>query len=108
MVGPLRVDPDGLLDLPDGFSYRVVSKSGDTMDDGLKVPPAHDGMAAFPGPDGRVILVCNHEMPPAFPEYSAFGTGFQALPDRLKERVYDHGGGTSPGAGGTTVSRNLH
>ena len=104
VVGPLRPDPDGLLDLPAGFSYRVVSKSGDTMDDGLKVPPAHDGMAAFPGPDGRVILVCNHEMPPAFPEYSAFGTGFQALPDRLKERVYDHGGGTSPGAGGTTTT----
>jgi secreted PhoX family phosphatase len=61
VVGPLRADPDGLLDLPDGFSYRVISKSGDAMDDGLKVPPAHDGMAAFPGPDGRVILVCNHE-----------------------------------------------
>ena len=104
VVGPLRADPDGLLDLPAGFSYRVVSKSGDTMDDGLKVPPAHDGMAAFPGPDGKIILVCNHEMPPAFPEYSAFGTGFQALPDRLKERVYDHGGGTSPGAGGTTTT----
>ena len=54
------------------------------MDDGFKVPPAHDGMAAFAGPDGRVILVCNHEMPPAFPEYSAFGTGFQALPERVE------------------------
>ncbi len=103
-AGPLRADPDGLLDLPAGFSYRVVSKSGDTMDDGFKVPPAHDGMAAFSGPGGRVILVCNHEMPPAFPEYSAFGTGFQALPEHVRERVYDHGGGTSPGAGGTTTT----
>ena len=103
-IGPLRADPDELLDLPDGFSYRIVSKSGDTMDDGFQVPPAHDGMAAFPGKDGRVILVCNHEMPPAFPEYSAFGTGFEALPGRIKERVYDHGGGTSPGAGGTTTT----
>ena len=103
-VGPLRVDPGELLDLPHGFSYRVVSRSGDTMDDGLKVPPAHDGMAAFPGRDGRIILVCNHEMPPAFPEYSAFGTGFAALPEATKERVYDHGGGKSPGAGGTTTT----
>lgn len=102
--GPLQRDPGGLLDLPAGFSYHVVSKAGDTMDDGFKVPPAHDGMAAFPGADGRVVLVCNHEMPPAFPEYSAFGTGFQALPERIKERIYDHGGGTSPGAGGTTTT----
>ena len=103
-IGPLRPDPGELLDLPDGFSYRIISKSGDTMDDGFRVPPAHDGMAAFPGPDGKVILVCNHEMPPAFPEYSAFGTGFEALPDHIKERVYDHGSGTSPGAGGTTTT----
>jgi secreted PhoX family phosphatase len=74
------------------------------MDDGFIVPPAHDGMAAFPGTDGRVILVCNHEMPPAFPEYSAFGTSFKALPDQIKERVYDHGGDRSPGAGGTTTT----
>ncbi|HSM30247.1 MAG TPA: alkaline phosphatase PhoX [Woeseiaceae bacterium] len=103
-LGPLRADPNKLLDLPDGFSYRVVSKAGDTMDDGFRVPPAHDGMAAFAGSDGRVVLVCNHEMPPAFPEYSAFGTGFEALPEPVKERVYDHGGGTSPGAGGTTTT----
>jgi secreted PhoX family phosphatase len=103
-TGSLRPDPDELLDLPDGFSYRIVSKSGDTMDDGFAVPPAHDGMAAFPGHDGRVVLVCNHEMPPAFPEYSAFGTGFEKLPESIRERVYDHGGGRSPGAGGTTTT----
>jgi secreted PhoX family phosphatase len=103
-AGLLRPDPDELLDLPDGFSYRIVSKSGDTMDDGFTVPPAHDGMAAFPGHDGRVVLVCNHEMPPAFPEYSAFGTGFRELPEGIRERVYDHGGGRSPGAGGTTTT----
>ncbi len=103
-VGPLRPDPGKLLDLPDGFSYRIVSRSGDTMADGFQVPPAHDGMAAFPGNDGRIILVCNHEMPPAFPKYSAFGTDFEALPERIRERVYDHGGGRSPGAGGTTTT----
>ena len=103
-IDSLQPDPEELLDLPAGFSYRIVSQSGDTMDDGSKVPHAHDGMAAFPGEDGRVILVCNHELPPAFPKHSAFGTGFAALPEPVKERVYDHGGGTSPGAGGTTTT----
>ncbi len=103
-IGPLRPDPGELLDLPEGFSYRVVSTAGDTMDDGFRVPLAHDGMAAFEGRDARVVLVCNHEMPPAFPEYSAFGTDFAALPDQVRARIYDHGGGRSPGAGGTTTT----
>lgn len=103
-LGPLRPDPGELLDLPEGFSYRVVSKAGTAMDDGFTVPPAHDGMAAFAGADGRIVLVCNHEMPPAFPKYSAFGTGFDTLPKHVKARVYDHGGGKTPGAGGTTTT----
>ena len=74
------------------------------MADGFNVPPAHDGMAAFPGLDGRIVLVCNHEMPPAFPEYSAFGAEFDALPEAVRARVYDHGGGRSPGGGGTTTT----
>ena len=36
--GPLVADPAGLLDLPTGFSYRVVSKLGDPMSDGGTVP----------------------------------------------------------------------
>jgi len=50
--GPLAEDPEGLIDLPDGFSYTVFSRTGERMDDGLLVPGAHDGMAAFAGPDG--------------------------------------------------------
>ena len=47
--GELRSDPRGILDLPPGFQYRVVSRAGDLMSDGLRVPAAHDGMAAFDG-----------------------------------------------------------
>src|SRR3546814_19278542 len=36
--GPLQPDPAGLLDLPEGFSYRVISRSGARMSDGLIVP----------------------------------------------------------------------
>lgn len=102
-LGPLRRDPQRLLDLPEGFELTVVSRAGERMDDGLQVPPAHDGMAAFEGDDGRIILVCNHEMNSGYPEYSAFGTSFADLPGPEKEKVYDWGNSETPGAGGTTT-----
>ena len=55
--GPLSRDPNGVLDLPQGFSYQLLSIVGQRMDDGLLVPGAVDGMEAFPGPGGQVILV---------------------------------------------------
>lgn len=60
--GPLIKDPKGILDLPEGFSYRLLAKRGEAMSDGYKVPGAADGMAAFAGPDGKVVVVCNHEL----------------------------------------------
>jgi len=62
--GPLTADPAGLLDLPDGFSYRIVSAFGQKMDDGATVPDNADGMGCFAGPSGSIILVRNHELKP--------------------------------------------
>ena len=45
--GDLISDPNGLLDLPKGFSYSVISSLGETMDDGLPVPDRADGMGCF-------------------------------------------------------------
>ena len=45
--GPLQPDPNGILDLPAGFAYRVLDRGGDAMDDGYRVPGRPDGMAAF-------------------------------------------------------------
>ncbi|WP_410535870.1 alkaline phosphatase PhoX [Streptomyces sp. KL2] len=61
--GPLVPDPDGLLDLPKGFRYRVLSREGEPMLSGQgPVPGNHDGMTALPGPrPGHVQLVRNHE-----------------------------------------------
>ena len=42
--GPLVADPNGLLDLPRGFSYRLLSSLGDAMADGGTVPDKADGM----------------------------------------------------------------
>ena len=53
--GPLVADPEGLIDLPIGFRYRVISRRGDRMDDGFLVPDRPDGMATFAGPKGTTI-----------------------------------------------------
>jgi secreted PhoX family phosphatase len=61
--GPLVPDPDGIVALPAGFSYRVLTHTGRTrLESGEFTPAAHDGTAAFDGPRGTVLLVNNHEM----------------------------------------------
>ncbi|MFJ6694731.1 alkaline phosphatase PhoX [Streptomyces sp. NPDC091272] len=60
--GPLVTDPKGLLDLPKGFRYKVLSREGDPLRSGEgPVPSNHDGMTALRGRRGRVHLVRNHE-----------------------------------------------
>ena len=101
--GPVRKDPNDILDLPDGFSYRVISRQGDEMDDGLLVPARADGMAAFQGTRGNINLVCNHENRPSHPDYGPFGESYERLSLIDQERVYDLGGGKTAGTGGTTT-----
>lgn len=73
--GPLEPDPAGYLDLPKGFSYRVISSAGERMDDGLVVPDAFDGMGCFPVDRSRVALVRNHELRPIQSKAGAFAGG---------------------------------
>src|SRR5688572_29397480 len=61
-VGSLVPDPEGRLDLPEGFSYAVVDQGGQTMSDGYRVPGNPDGMACFAGADGTLVLLRNHEL----------------------------------------------
>ena len=102
--GPLRPDPDRILDLPRNFRLRVISRAGERMSDGLLVPGAHDGMAAFPGDNGCIVLVRNHEMQPYWPERSAFAGTFETLSESVRARFYDRGNDTTPALGGTTTS----
>jgi len=61
--GPLIVDPAGLLSLPEGFSYKIVSQAGvSDLEGGGKVPQDQDGMASFVRRGGGSVLVCNHEI----------------------------------------------
>ncbi len=60
--GPLVPDPAGLLDLPKGFRYKVLSREGEPLRSGEgQVPTNFDGMAAFAAKRGGTHLVRNHE-----------------------------------------------
>ncbi|MFT5130689.1 MAG: secreted PhoX family phosphatase [Rhodothermales bacterium] len=97
--GPPRKDPDGILDLPNGFRYSVISRAGDTMSDALKVPEKADGMGAFAGPNGSVILLRNHEIDPGQgPKHQT--RDVLSLP---ASKVYDRGFGRAPALGGVTT-----
>lgn len=89
---PLVDDPAGVLALPEGFAYAVVTRTGETRLDGDQglTPADHDGMAVFAGPRGRYVLIQNHEIDPG----AEFGV------PHVEGTVYDAG---AVGAGGCTV-----
>jgi len=69
--GPLVADPAGLLDLPDGFRYRVLYRSQawstlgvtpSSLSTGDVAPNAPDGTGSFFGPLFGTILVQNKEL----------------------------------------------
>jgi MYXO-CTERM domain-containing protein len=60
--GSLETDPQEILDLPPGFSYVILDRRDEIMDDGYKVPGKPDGMACFLDDDGHYVLVRNHEL----------------------------------------------
>ena len=74
--GALGPDPAGLIDLPQGFSYRVISRLGDAMDDGGKVPDRADGMGCFAIGNGEIALVRNHELQPQHDAGGPIAKGF--------------------------------
>jgi hypothetical protein len=107
--GPLNPDPKKIIDLPRGFSASVISKAGEKMADGLRVPAMCDGMAAFAGPRGATVLVRNHEINPAVAAPAgAFGPENRLLTDEIRKKMYDPGGRLNVGLrvpclGGTTT-----
>lgn len=85
--GPLVPDPNGILSLPEGFSYRILATAGETvMEDGHPTPGDMDGMGAF-ATGSLTTLVYNHEIS---------GTETTPVPD-LPGLTYDAGanGGTT-------------
>jgi len=107
--GPLLPDKAKVLELPKGFSYKIISKAGEKMNDGLILPGKPDGMAAFPGPNGTTILIRNHEINPAVnPSLGAFGKQNAQLTNAIRAKMYDvekklKEGLTAACLGGTTT-----
>ena len=100
--GPLIPDPAKLLDLPRGFTYRIVSRQGEPMSDGLLTPAAFDGMAAFPvrGSGSQIALVRNHEIWPADKQGGAFHAGGPSVP---RGKIFDFAADGNPKFGGTST-----
>ena len=101
--GPLVLDPEGILDLPAGFTYRVIRQSGETMDDGLLMPGKPDGMGCFAGEGSQVILVCNHEVKPRHRDLGPTGIGHRLRDQLPADKVYDTYLDGHPMGGGTTT-----
>jgi len=59
--GALVSDPNGILALPEGFSYRLLARSGQTATAEGVHPSDPDGIGVFEGPNGGSVLICNHE-----------------------------------------------
>lgn len=96
--GPLVPDSAGLLDLPPGFSYRIISRFGERMADGHFVPDRADGMGAFRLDDRRMALVRNHELSPKHGNDGPFRPSAPAAVP-----AFDRGAGGQPLPGGTTT-----
>lgn len=77
--GPLLPDARGLIDLPAGFSYRVISELGDAMSDGGTVPDRADGMGCFDLGRGRIALVRNHELQVQHDSGGATGAAYDTV-----------------------------
>lgn len=81
---PLEDDPDGILALPAGFSYEIVTREGVTeMSFGQgKTPAYHDGTGVVAARFNRLTIIQNHEMTP---HMSPFGV------PHVPGTVYDPG-----------------
>src|SRR5689334_6611802 len=90
---PLQDDPNGILALPAGFSYKIVTREGETdLSFGQgKTPGFHDGTGVVASGHNRLTIIQNHEMTP---NLSAFGV------PHVAGTVYDPG---ATNASGCTV-----
>lgn len=100
--GHLAPDINGLIDLPPGFSYRIISKFGKKMSDGHQVPDRADGMGCIPLQGNKVALIRNHELKKGHGKYGPrptkqvsdadvydFRKDGQALPGGTTTLIYD-------------------
>ena len=102
---PLVRDPAGMIDLPGGFSYRLITQTGKPMSDGFVTPGRPDGMACFAHPSdaGKAVLVRNHENFASMTHNMPFGEGNALLAQVPEGKFYDRRLPEQPFYGGTST-----
>lgn len=96
---PLQDDPNGILALPAGFSYKIVTREGQTdMSGGQgKTPAFHDGTGVVSSGHNRLTLIQNHELTP---NQAAVGV------PHIEGTVYDPGATNASGCTIVTTDGN--
>lgn len=90
------------LALPKGFGCTVISRTGDSMIDGLVVPGKPDGMAAFSMKNGLTAIIRNHENQIDYQDQSPFGQYLTHKGKLDASLLYDVGAST-PALGGCST-----
>lgn len=100
-------DPEGLLDLREGFTYRVLQTTGEPMSDGYRVPGRPDAMGCFDLGNGTWALMRNHELDRGLRRLNAYPSDTKAPAEALDPKSW--GGVTRVvlDARGTVRSSNL-
>ena len=73
------------------------------MDDGFRLPGRSDGMGTFAGPDGKTIIIRNHELESDKTYEGPFGLQNELFDKVDISKVYDPGQKLAPHIGGTTT-----
>src|SRR5262245_15196976 len=96
---PLQDDPAGILALPEGFAYKIVTREGTTdMSFGQgKTPAFHDGTGVVDADRRGLTIIQNHEMTPFM---STFGV------PHIDGTVYDPGAENASGC--TVITTDRH
>jgi len=84
---PLSADPNRVLDLPAGFSYRVLSRAGEPLSDGYRVPGRPDAMGVFQL-GSELVLMRNHEVAPGERHSSPYAPGVDAPSQAYDREAY--------------------
>lgn len=103
----LKRDPKGVLDLHEGFTYSVISRVGDPMNDGYRVPGRPDAMGCFDLGKGRYALMRNHELDSSVFAFGPYKSGQSAPPEAYDKKSF--GGVTRVvlDTNGKVLSQNL-
>ena len=100
-------DSNGILDLPRGFTYSILSREGEIMNDGLFVPPSADGMTCIQLSKHKLVLIRNHEighvpMLTTFFKNNYYGPSYEKYKEKNAHKFYDIHNNDTYCFGGTT------